>query len=225
MGQDASETVNPVHEVINDKVVEHPDKPDWFQTAAIFTMVMAFLASVSGLLAGISANSMVEERLRLIEHQEQLEEHLIAFSLLCMKQELLAVNGNIADADKAEINNKDRDKRRKHLDRVNNKRLKIKADDVYAGQANYAHHFFAIGVTVLSLAITFNGIALASREKSFSYISISIGLIGLVLVVCGTWVWWNPMNRVVDMDTMVQEAFVVQQDDICSSYESAFEWH
>jgi hypothetical protein len=224
MGHDANETADPVHEVINEKVVEPPDKPGWFQTAAIFTMVMAFLASVSGLLAGISANSMVEERLRLIEHQEQLEEHLIAYSLLCMKRELLSVNGNIVDADKGDINNTDSDKLRKHLERVNHKRLKIKEDDVYAGKANYAHHFFAIGVTVLSLAITFNGIALASREKKFTYIGVSIGLIGLILVVSGTWVWWNPMNRVADMDLIVQEAFM-PQDDICSASESAFEWH
>ena len=135
MGHDASEAVDPVHEVINEKVVEHSGKPDWFQTAAILTMVMAFLASVSGLLAGISANSMVEERLQLIEHQEQLEQHLIAFSLLCMKQELLAGNDDIVDVDS--------DKRRKHLETVNSKRLKIKADGLHAGKANYAHHFLS----------------------------------------------------------------------------------
>lgn len=216
MGHDASEAVDPVHEVINEKVVDHPGKPDWFQTAAIMTMVMAFLASVSGLLAGISANSMVEERLHFIEHQEQLEQHLMAFSLLCMKQELLVGIGNSVDTDS--------DKRLKHLARVSSKRLKIKADDMHSGRANYAHHFFAIAVTVLSLAITFNGIALASREKSFSYIGISIGFIGLILATSGAWVWWKPLDRAADMDSIVQEALIAPKGDACSSYNSAFEW-
>ena len=179
-------------------------------------MVLAFLASVSGLLAGISANSMVEERLHLIEHQEQLDQHLIAFSLLCMKQELLTGNVDFVDLDS--------DNRRKHLQTVNSKRLKISADEVHAGKANYAHHFFAIAVTVLSLAITFNGIALASREKSFSYIGMSIGFIGLILVASGTWAWWKPLEGVADVDAIVQEALIVPKDDICSGYADAFEW-
>lgn len=168
-----------VAEVAHDVLREHASEaetPDWVKWTAVSAMLMALFSAVGALLAGITANEALltrtEEIVEVVErNRDQLE-----IEILISRQEVLEALGQTASED-ARIDEISREM----------ERLKEEASEVElkAQKAMHDHEVFAIGVTLLSIAITLSGMAVVSRRPRVWHVGLAIGAVGSLIVGYG----------------------------------------
>ena len=141
---------------------KNPDSADvdWFRQLSVSTMVMALLAAISGLLAGITSNDLVVERTSEILTVEQLQSDRLTLEILKTKDEILeALDRNVV-TDEA-IN-----RIRRLEDHIGTLEREAETDESDVVLTLFEHQLFAVAVTLLSLGISLSGLALVSRRKS-----------------------------------------------------------
>jgi hypothetical protein len=139
-------------------------------------MLMALFSAVGALLAGMTANeallSRTEELVEIVNrNRDQVE-----IEILRSKQEILKAMGQttVEDLRLAEMSREA-------------ERFKTEASGVElrAKRAMHEHEIFAIGVTILSIAITLSGMAVVARRPRVWHVGLLVGALGSLIVGYG----------------------------------------
>lgn len=144
--------------------------PRWIALTAISTLVMALFSAVGALMAGITANEALLDRTAEIIESVNRDRDQIEISIIAAKHEILAALDKPVPSDEAERVEKDRSIR-ETTDRM-------AEDEVEITKAMEEHERFAIGVTLLSIAITLSGMAVVASRPRIWHIGLVAGVVG-----------------------------------------------
>jgi hypothetical protein len=148
------------------------EQPRWHTHVALTTLIMALLAALGGLLAGVTANEALLVRTEEIIEKSELEGDRLYVENLRSKHELLTALGQTPDS--AEIERLAAFERELRELKVDTER-----EELLVRVTARAHQVFAIAVTLLSLGITLGGMAIVVERKA-------LWAVGLVFGVAGT---------------------------------------
>ena len=162
--------------VQSEGVTEEPT--NWRRQVAFTTMVMALLAALGGLLAGITANEALLDRTKEIMEVSYLEGDRAYVETVKAKHEILLALGEKVDpVELADVQAFEQEMR---------EMAEFKSRDaVLAAAATKAHQVFAIAVTLLSLGITLAGMSLVVERKSLWGIGLVMGALGGIGLALG----------------------------------------
>lgn len=155
-----------------------PEHPRWHKPVALTTMIMALLAALGGLLAGITASESLFERTREIIEVSTLEGDRVCVETLKSKHEILTSLGETPDP--AEI---------KRVAAFEGEMRELEAgtarDEALALATANTSMIFAIAVTLLSLGITLGGMAVVIERKWLWAAGLAFGAAGAAGVGLG----------------------------------------
>jgi hypothetical protein len=155
-----------------------PDEPAWHRHVALTTLIMALLAALGSLVAGITANEALLTRTEEIIEISSLEGDRLYMETLKFKHELLTALGETPDAEEVQA-----------LTRSQNDMRELESETAYdeetALTAVNTHMVFAIAVTLLSLSITLGGMAVVVERKVLWKVGLVFGAAGAVGVLIG----------------------------------------
>lgn len=158
------------------------EHPGWYRQVAFSTLVLALLAALGGLLAGITANDALFERTKEIIKVSYLEADHIRVDALRSKHEILTVLGETPDPGEVEtLAAFEEEMREMEADTAREELIALR----FAG----AHTIFAIAVTLLSLGITLGGMAVIVERKSLWAVGLVFGAVGAVGIGLGIYTW------------------------------------
>ena len=156
----------------------HKHMPNWIEWAALSTMLIALFSAAGGLLAGITGNEAI------IDRQEQIGE-LINVNRMELASEVLltrlAVIESAGDKPEQALLDDIRDSQKE----VSEHAKKAFEDVEESKSALRTHEVFAIGTTVLSVAITLIGMAVIVRQKRIWYVGLAISTCGAGFIIYG----------------------------------------
>jgi hypothetical protein len=136
-------------------------------------MIMALLAAIAGLLAGMSANEALLERTQEIIKFSQLEGDRACVETLKAKHEILTALGETPDPVEVEIV--------AASERETRELATVTAREEAMALANARTHLiFAVAVTLLSLGITVGGMAVVLERKALWAAGLLFGTVGAV---------------------------------------------
>lgn len=173
-------------EILNEEASEnsHHSAPKWIALAAISTLVMALFSAVGALMAGITANEALLGRTAEIVEVVDRDRDQLEVEILASKHELLRALGKPVDSDEARLIEENRT--------IRDSTEEMAEDEDEIAAAMYDHERLAIGVTLLSIAITLSGLAVVARNPRIWHVGLVVGTIGagfvsyaLSLVVMG----------------------------------------
>jgi hypothetical protein len=150
----------------------------WHQYVALSTMIMALLAAVGGMLAGISSQEALSARTQEIIEMNYLEGDRLYVEILRSRHEILtAIGENLDPAEVAYLATCQED--------LEELEANVAREESAALSRSNAHVTFAIAVTLLSLGITLGGMAVVVERKFLWIAGLAIGLVGAVGVIAG----------------------------------------
>jgi hypothetical protein len=167
-----------LHEDILERAKEAAES--WINWAAATAAVLAALAAVSGALSTNHLTASGREQIQSNDDWSHYQAKSIKSAVLHAKVEILtALDKTESDADRAKLEEYEHD-----LDD-----LKQQAEQKEsASEANLARHeTLERGVTLFHIAIAIVAIAVLTRQRSFWYVSVLAGVIGLLFLVQGVW--------------------------------------
>jgi hypothetical protein len=171
-----------VLEAIKSKEQAHPgatkDEPRWHWRCALTTMIMALLAALSGLLAGLNANEALLGRTREILEVNELQGKRLYVEMLRSKHEVLLALGQEPDPAETEI---------VAAFEASTHDLEIEAaqNEMLVATAVSAHQAFAVAVMLLSLGITLGGMSVILDRGYLWVIGLVLGAAGVVSLGLG----------------------------------------
>ena len=146
---------------------------------ALTTMLMALLAAFGALMAGISAQDALITRTAEIIDVSVQESDRLAMDILKAKHEILISMGEKPDEAEAEqIAKYDRE--------ATERAQKATSEEEIVEALALPHLVFAVAVTLLSVGIALNGIAVVVDRKLLWLIGVTFGLLGTTGIVMGT---------------------------------------
>ena len=149
----------------------------WTSQLAFSSMIMALLAAVSALLAGITANdSMIQRTTELLE-ASRLNEIQLSIEVAKSKHEILTSLGK--SPDDAEV------EKFRASEAIMKANMEIEESRVE--KTVYEHELFAIGTTLLSMAITLSGLSIVTRRRSLWSVGLVFSAIGVGFVGWGVY--------------------------------------
>lgn len=152
--------------------------PEWHKQVAFTTLIMALLAALGGMLAGISVHQAFVERTKEIIEMSSLEGDRLYVETLKTKHEILVVLGETPDP--AEIESMVAfEKELRELE------AGAARDEALAATTGNAHVIFAIAVTLLSVGITLGGMAVVVERKWLWFAGLVVGTAGVLGVGVG----------------------------------------
>ncbi len=180
MVSEFEEAAEVAHDLIKEELQKEgkDEKLLWIGLVSLSTMVMALLSALGALLAAVAANELMIERTKEILEISHLETDRINIELLKSKHAILTSLGEVPDSSEIE-------RIRKYQD--DNKKLKIdaEAEESIFQKAISEHELFAIGVTLLSIAIALSGMSLVAKRKMLWAVGLVFGVIGVSFVGVG----------------------------------------
>lgn len=181
MGSELEEVAETATELVKDKVKENKESKEewqWINWVAISTMIMALFSALGALWAGVTANDMMLDRTQEILDISYLEGDRLDIEILKLKRDLLDSLGK--NLDKTEID-------RIHQYEVKNQTLNAdsKGQESQVKRTIFEHEWFAIGVTLLSIAITLAGMSIITRHKFIWVGSLLLSFIGTIFLGIG----------------------------------------
>jgi hypothetical protein len=145
--------------------------PGWHRQVALTTLVMALLAGLGGLLAGITAHEALLKRTKEIIEVSYLEGDRVHVETLNSKHEILTALGETPN--------------RVEVERVvafEEEMRELKAgtarEEALALTADNTHLIFAVAVVLLSLGITLGGMAVIVEHKFLWTVGLVFGVAG-----------------------------------------------
>jgi hypothetical protein len=175
-----TETTQAAEDVVMEAVESEAvgEQHHWHRQVALTTMIMALLAALGGLLAGITANEALLDRTREIIEVSYLEGDRAYVETIKAKHEILAALGEKPDPDELEtVLAFEQEIRLLEAD--------ASREEVLSATAASAHEVFAIAVTLLSLGITMAGMGVVVNRKVIWVISLVVGVFGAIGVGLG----------------------------------------
>lgn len=154
------------------------EKPEWIAWTAIFAMVLALFSAVGALFAGISANEALLERTEEIAENADRNRDRIRLDLVKQSQLIAELIGKESDADAQ----KRIDAFEVQIEALNEE---TNIDEKEFVAAMRTHDILAIGVTILSIAITLCGMAMVTLAKPVWHCGFVLGIAGIGFVTYG----------------------------------------
>jgi|GEM_PF-3405633 hypothetical protein len=172
-------------EAAHDLILEHVTDElaggyDFEESAkvALSTMLMALLAAFGALMAGISAQEALLDRTAEITDASVRESDRITLEVLRAKHEILESMGEMPDpTEQAHVAAHEREML-SYADRAAEEEESVQA-------LVFPHLVFAITVTLLSVGIALNGVAVVTRRRSLWFIGMALGGLGAFGVLLG----------------------------------------
>ncbi len=156
--------------------------PKLVNRIGMVTLIMALASAVGGLMAGITSNEAMNERTQEVVDVIHLQNDNAELREIKTKHEILRALNVPADPNEAtQIENWTAQKE---------KDLALIHGDIETVEKIFLlHEAFALGVTLLSIAITLCGLTLITNYKMTWLISLIVGSLGGSLVIGGMVVW------------------------------------
>ena len=150
----------------------------WKTWVAVSSMVMAMISAVGALLAGVTANEAVISRTEEIIKVTNRDRNQVQMEILKTRRAiLLAIESPGEQAVQTQMQSVDQ-----KIDQLNKE---TKSDDLEIEEILRSHELFAIGVTLLSIAITLAGLAVVTEWKPIWRVGLVFSVIGTVAVCYG----------------------------------------
>jgi Domain of unknown function (DUF4337) len=163
-------------EHLHEEIHHHAEHggPPWISWVALSTAILAVLAAITGLLSGKHANEAMMDQIRASDQWAYYQAKSI-------KAAVLEAKTTLAEA----ATEKDKEKATQYQD--DQAKIKREAEEKEAAaQSNFhKHEIFARGVTMFQIAIAIAAISALTRRRSFWFVSLVFGLIGVVFLVQG----------------------------------------
>ena len=158
---------------------DEPGKgPRWHKQVALSSLVLALLAALAGLLAGLTASQELHVRTREIMEVTRLENERVTIQVLRAKHELLEGLGRAADPDElAQI--------QVFEEETEALGAELAAEERQDQRTGNTHLILAIAVMLLSVGITLGGMAIVVEEKFLWYAGLAVGAVGILGLVLG----------------------------------------
>jgi len=172
-------------EQTRDLVVEEIDSqlgerivPKHHTKIALTTMLMALLAAFGALMAGISAQEALIDRTAEIIDVNVKESDRLAIDILKAKHEILISLGEKPDPIEVE-------QIAKYTREATIRAQKAMAEENIVQSLALPHLIFAVSVTLLSVGIALNGIAMVMDHRMLWLIGVILGILGVIGLVGG----------------------------------------
>ena len=168
-----------ISEATRDLIMEQVQhQASWIKWAALSSMLMALFAAIGALFATITSNESVLERTEEILEASYLENDRVRVEILLAKHEILtalAVTPQAADSEQI-----------RHLgDEIARLEQAVTAEEAKVQYSSFTHEIFAIGITLLSVAITLTGMAIVANRKFPWLTGLGFGTLGCRFVIYG----------------------------------------
>jgi hypothetical protein len=165
-----------IHEDIQDKALEA--RESWISWAAATAAILAGLAAITSTLADSNLTKSSRNQIQSNDAWGYYQAKSIKSSVLRAKIELLEAQGKSeSEADRSKLQEYDHD-----LDK-----LKSQAEEREVASESYltCHEILQRGVTVFPIAIAVVAIAVLTQLRSFWYLSMFAGLLGIIFFLQG----------------------------------------
>lgn len=165
-----------IHEDIQEKA--HEAREIWVSWAAATAAVLAGLAAITSTLADSNLTMSSRSQIRSNDDWGYYQAKSIKASVLRAKIDLLEAQGKSeSEADRTKLQEYEHDQ----------DKLKSQAEEREAASETYLtrHEILQRGVTVFHIAIAVVAIAVLTKLRSFWYLSIFAGLLGIIFLVQG----------------------------------------
>ena len=152
--------------------------PRWHRQVALSSLVLALLAALTGLLAGLTASQELHIRTQEIMEVTLRENERVNVQVLKAKHELLEELGRTVDPDElAQVQAFEKE--------IETLAAELVAEERQDERTGNAHLILAIAVLLLSVGITLSGMAIVVEEKLLWYAGLVVGAAGIVGLVLG----------------------------------------
>jgi hypothetical protein len=147
----------------------------WISWVALSTAILAVLAAISGLLAGMHANEAMMSQIQASDQWGYYQAKSIKAAILEAKTTL---------ASEAT----DRDKEKAAQDQEEQAEIKREAEhkEAEARVSFHKHEVFARSVTMFQIAIAIAAISALTKRRRFWFVSLVFGAAGAVFLVLGS---------------------------------------
>ena len=151
------------------------ERPRWVTWVSLSTMVMAMITAVGILLAGLTLNEFFLERTEELMEASNAGVDRVRIEILETKHGLLESMGEMIDEEEvARI--------RELEEEVVELEAKVALEDERSRLALLEHELFAVGVTLLSIAITMSAVAVIVSQRRIWTTGLAVGALGACLV-------------------------------------------
>ena len=148
----------------------------WHKLVAFFTLIMALLAAIGGLLSGITAQEAQLEKIEEISALTVLEGDRVSTEILKTKHELLTNLGEIP-------NEKELETIREFEKEIEEKEIEVAQEERLAQLTGQTHLVFAISVTIIAAGISISGMSVIVQQKWLWVAGMMLGAVGVVMGV------------------------------------------
>ena len=146
---------------------------DWHNWVGLTTLLLALLAAIGALLAGLTANEAVLDRTLEAIEASKLAGAQVRVEVLKAKQEILLNAGHAPDAgEEAEL--------RAYQHQVSQLLADAAGDEATVAATRYAHLVLAVAVTILSVGIALCGMAVVIERKWLWAAGLVVGVAGTI---------------------------------------------
>ncbi len=141
---------------------------------------MALFSAIGALLAGITANDSLMERTEEVLEVSRMANDELHVEVLRTKHELLKSLGKMpAESELARIHAYETDAAKL--------KLAVQKEEMLVRLSSYKHEIFAIGVTLLAMAISLSGMAIVVGRNGLWHVGIVFGVLGCGFVAFGVY--------------------------------------
>ena len=177
---ESESSVELVDELVMESMKESAagQSPRWHKQVALSSLVLALLAALAGLLAGLTASQELHVRTQEIMEVTRLENERVNIQVLRAKHDLLEGLGRAADPDElAQIQTFEEE--------IKALGAELATEERQDQETGNTHLILAIAVMLLSVGITLGGMAVVVEEKPLWYAGLAVGAAGILGLVLG----------------------------------------
>jgi hypothetical protein len=161
-------------EHLHEQIHHHAEHggPRWISWVALSTAILAVLAAIAGLLSGKHANEAMMSQIEVSNQWNYYQAKSIKASVLDAKMTLAA-----------EPSEKDKEKAARYEEEQKEIKAEAEHTQVEAKTYFHQHEIFARSVTMFQIAIAIAAISALTRKRTFWFVSLVFGLVGVVFLV------------------------------------------
>ncbi len=163
-------------EHLHEEIHHHAEHggPPWISWVALSTAILAVLAAITGLLSGKHANEAMMAQIQASDQWAYYQAKSIKASVLDAKMTLTAT-----------ATEKDKEKAAQYLQEQAEIKREAEEKEADAKSNFHKHEIFARGVTMVQIAIAIAAISALTRRRTFWFVSLVFGLVGVVFLCLG----------------------------------------
>ena len=147
----------------------------WISGVALSTAILAVLAAIAGLLAGMYANEAMMSQIQASDQWGYYQAKSIKAAILEAKTTLAS-----------EATDRDREKAAQYQEEQAEIKREAEHKEAEAKASFHRHEVFARSVTMFQIAIAIAAISALTKRRRFWFVSMVFGLAGVVFLVLGS---------------------------------------